>query len=56
MPGSGMTGSNHPTDQMVRIPFLNSYGVYEQRAMLIAMVFAVGFVLLIVCADVANLC
>jgi hypothetical protein len=30
-------------------------GVYNTRPMLIAMVFAVGFVLLIVCADVANL-
>jgi predicted permease len=36
-------------------PFLEMIGVYDQRAMLVAMVFAVGFVLLIVCADVANL-
>jgi predicted permease len=41
---------------VVRVrPFLEMVGVYDQRAMLIAMVFAVGFVLLIVCADVANL-
>ena len=36
-------------------PFLEMIGVYDGRAMLYAMVFAVGFVLLIVCADVANL-
>jgi putative ABC transport system permease protein len=36
-------------------PFLEMIGVYDGRAMLIAMVFAVGFVLLIVCGDVANL-
>ena len=36
-------------------PFLEMIGVYNARPMLIAMVFAVGFVLLIVCADVANL-
>ena len=36
-------------------PFLEMIGVYEARAMLYAMTFAVGFVLLIVCADVANL-
>jgi putative ABC transport system permease protein len=36
-------------------PFLEMIGVYDARAMLYAMVFAVGFVLLIVCADVANL-
>jgi hypothetical protein len=30
-------------------------GVYGIRTMLTAMVFAVGFVLLIVCADVANM-
>jgi predicted permease len=36
-------------------PFLEMIGVYDGRAMLYAMVCAVGFVLLIVCADVANL-
>lgn len=36
-------------------PFLELIGVYDARAILIAMVVAVGFVLLIVCADVANL-
>ena len=36
-------------------PFLEMIGVNDSRAMLIAMVFAVGFVLLIVCGDVANL-
>ncbi len=36
-------------------PFLEMIGVYNARPILIAMVFAVGFVLLIVCADVANL-
>jgi predicted permease len=36
-------------------PFLEMIGVYNMRPILIAMVFAVGFVLLIVCADVANL-
>src|SRR5208282_4218263 len=36
-------------------PFLEMIGIYNARPMLIAMVFAVGFVLLIVCADVANL-
>jgi predicted permease len=36
-------------------PFLEMIGIYDARAMLYAMVFAVGFVLLIVCADVANL-
>jgi predicted permease len=36
-------------------PFLELIGIYEARALLIAVVFAVGFVLLIVCADVANL-
>ena len=36
-------------------PFLEMIGVYEARAMLYAMTFAVGFVLLIVCANVANL-
>jgi putative ABC transport system permease protein len=41
---------------LVRVrPFLEMIGVYNIRPMLIAMVFAVGFVLLIVCADVANL-
>lgn len=41
---------------VVRVrPFLEMIGVYDQRAMLIATVFAVGFVLLIVCGDVANL-
>ena len=36
-------------------PFLELIGVYDSRALLIAVAFAVGFVLLIVCADVANL-
>jgi putative ABC transport system permease protein len=36
-------------------PFLQMIGVYDSRALLIAVMFAVGFVLLIVCADVANL-
>lgn len=36
-------------------PFLELIGVYDARAILIAMVFAVTFVLLIVCANVANL-
>jgi putative ABC transport system permease protein len=36
-------------------PFLELMGVYDSRAILIAMVVAVGFVLLIVCVDVANL-
>jgi putative ABC transport system permease protein len=36
-------------------PFLEMIGVYEARAMLYAMTSAVGFVLLIVCGDVANL-
>lgn len=41
---------------VVRVrPMLEMIGVYDQRAMLYAMVFAVGFVLLIVCADVASL-
>ena len=41
---------------VVRVrPFLEMIGVYEARAMLYAMTFAVGFVLLIVCGDVANL-
>jgi predicted permease len=36
-------------------PFLELIGIYDARALLIAVVAAVGFVLLIVCADVANL-
>ena len=36
-------------------PFLMVYGVYAARPMFYAMFCAVGFVLLIVCADVANL-
>jgi putative ABC transport system permease protein len=36
-------------------PFLEMIGVYSVRRLLIAVVFAVGFVLLIACADVANL-
>jgi putative ABC transport system permease protein len=41
---------------VVRVrPFLEIIGVYEARVMLYAMTFAVGFVLLIVCGDVANL-
>jgi predicted permease len=36
-------------------PFLEMIGVYDARVMLYSMVCAVGFVLLIVCADVANL-
>jgi putative ABC transport system permease protein len=42
--------------ELVRVrPFLEMIGVYNMRPLLVAMVFAVGFVLLIVCADVANL-
>src|SRR5208337_951227 len=41
---------------VVRVrPFLEMIGIYDARAMLYAMVFAVTFVLLIVCGDVANL-
>ncbi|MGP0073693.1 MAG: ADOP family duplicated permease [Bryobacteraceae bacterium] len=36
-------------------PFLDLIGIYSARRLLIAVVFAVGFVLLIGCADVANL-
>ncbi len=36
-------------------PFLEIMGIYEGRKILVAVVIAVGFVLLIVCADVANL-
>jgi predicted permease len=36
-------------------PFLELIGVYNTRRLLIAVLFAVGFVLLIACADVANL-
>lgn len=36
-------------------PFLNLIGFYPVRGILIAVAFAVGFVLLIACADVANL-
>jgi predicted permease len=36
-------------------PFLDIIGVYSARRLLIAVMFAVGFVLLIACADVANL-
>jgi putative ABC transport system permease protein len=36
-------------------PFLDAIGVYSVRRLLVAVVFAVGFVLLIACADVANL-
>jgi putative ABC transport system permease protein len=36
-------------------PFLNSFGLNPVRGVLIAVVCAVGFVLLIACADVANL-
>jgi len=36
-------------------PFLNVVGFYRVRGVLIAVVCAVGFVLLIACADVANL-
>lgn len=35
--------------------FLELIGVYDSRSILVALVVAVGFVLLIVCADVANL-
>ncbi|HYL38089.1 MAG TPA: ABC transporter permease [Bryobacteraceae bacterium] len=36
-------------------PFLDAIGIYSARRLLIATVVAVGFVLLIACADVANL-
>jgi predicted permease len=36
-------------------PFLEMIGIYDARAMLYVVVFAVGFVLLIACGDVANL-
>ena len=36
-------------------PFLSVIGIYSVRKILIAVVFAVGFVLLITCTDVANL-
>lgn len=36
-------------------PFLSVIGIYSVRRFLLAVVFAVGFVLLIACADVANL-
>ncbi len=36
-------------------PFLELIGVYESRALFYAVLCAVGFVLLIVCADIANL-
>ena len=36
-------------------PFLHVIGFYSARGILISVVFAVGFVLLIACADVANL-
>ena len=36
-------------------PFLEMIGIYASRRLLIAVVVAVGFVLLIACADVANL-
>ena len=36
-------------------PFLDAIGIYAARRLLIATVVAVGFVLLIACADVANL-
>jgi putative ABC transport system permease protein len=36
-------------------PFLHVIGFYSVRGILISVVFAVGFVLLIACADVANL-
>jgi predicted permease len=36
-------------------PFLELIGVYDSRALLYAVLCAVGFVLLIVCADIANL-
>lgn len=41
---------------LIRVrPFLEMIGIYMARPLLVAMVFAVSFVLLIVCADVANL-